>query len=101
MEDIQMDIQTTYTQARMNLAALMDKAVDDKVPVYISRKNGKRVAMIDADDYESLIETAYLLSSPANARRLLEAIEQADRGEGIKMSIEELRRKVGLDSEET
>ena len=96
-----MDIQTTYTQARANLAALMDKAVDDKVPVYITRKNGKRVAMIDADEYESLIETAYLLSSPANARRLLEAIEQADRGEGTIMTIEELRRTVGLGEEES
>ena len=96
-----MDIQTTYTQARANLAALMDKAVDDKVPVYITRRNGKRVAMIDADEYESLIETAYLLSSPANARRLLEAIEQADRGEGTIMTIEELRRTVGLGEEES
>jgi antitoxin YefM len=96
-----MDIQTTYTQARANLAALMDKAVDDKIPVYITRKNGKRVAMIDADEYESLIETAYLLGSPANARRLLEAIEQADRGEGTIMTIEELRRTVGLGEEES
>ena len=96
-----MDIQTTYTQARANLAALMDKAVDDKVPVYITRRNGKRVAMIDADEYESLMETAYLLSSPANARRLLEAIEQADRGEGTIMTIEELRRTVGLGEEES
>ena len=96
-----MDIQTTYTQARANLAALMDKAVDDKVPVYITRRNGKRVAMIDADEYESLMETAYLLSSPANARRLLEAIEQADRGKGTIMTIEELRRTVGLGEEES
>lgn len=96
-----MDIQTTYTQARANLAALMDKAVDDKIPVYITRKNGKRVAMIDADDYESLVETAYLLSSPTNARRLLEAIEQTDRGEGKSMTIEELRRTVGLGEEES
>ncbi len=94
-----MDIQTTYTQARANLAELMDKVVNDKIPVYITRKNGKRVAMIDADEYESLIETVYLLSSPVNARRLLEAIEQADRGEGKKMTIEELRRTVGLDGD--
>jgi antitoxin YefM len=96
-----MDIQTTYTQARANLATLMDKAVDDKIPVYITRKNGKRVAMIDADEYERLMETAYLLSSSANARRLLEAIEQADRGEGKIMTIEELRRTVGLGEEES
>ena len=96
-----MDIQTTYTQARANLAALMDKAVDDKIPVFITRKNGKRVTMIDADEYESLVETAYLLSSPSNARRLLEAIEQADRGEGKTMTIEELRRTVDLGEEQS
>ena len=96
-----MDIQTTYTQARANLAALMDKAVDDKIPVYITRRNGKRVTMIDANEYESLVETAYLLSSPSNARRLLEAIEQADRGEGKTMTIEELRRTVGFAEEES
>jgi antitoxin YefM len=79
----------------------MDKAVDDKIPVYITRKNGKRVAMIDADEYESLMETAYLLSSPTNARRLLQAIEQADRGEGTKMTLEELRRTVGLDIDQS
>ncbi|HVP22051.1 MAG TPA: type II toxin-antitoxin system prevent-host-death family antitoxin [Anaerolineaceae bacterium] len=92
-----MDIQMTYSQARARLAELMDRAVNDKIPVFITRKNGKRVTMIDAEEYESLIETVYLLSSPANARRLLEAIQQADRGEGQKMSIEELRRTVGLD----
>jgi antitoxin YefM len=95
------EIQTTYTQARANLAALMDKAVDDKIPVYITRKNGKRVAMIDADEYESLLETAHLLSSPSNARSLREAIEQADRGEGKMMTSEELRRTVGLGEEES
>ncbi len=96
-----MDIQTTYTQARAKLASLIDQAVNDKVPVYITRKNGKRVAMIDAGEYESLLETAYLLSSPANARRLLTAIEQADRGEGRIMSIDELRRTIGLDAEKS
>jgi antitoxin YefM len=96
-----MDIQTTCTQARAILAALMDKAVDDKIPVSVTRKNGKRVAVIDAGEHESLIETAYLLSFPANARRLLEAIEQADRGKGTIMTIEELRRTVGLGEEES
>jgi antitoxin YefM len=94
-----MDIETTYTQARANLASLMDKAVDDKVPVYITRKNGKRVAMIDADEYESMLETLYLFSSPVNAARLLEAYERSLRGEGSPMTIGELRREVGLDQE--
>ncbi len=94
-----MDFQTTYKKARANLAELMNKAVDDKIPVYITNKNGIRVAMIDADMYESLIETVYLLSSPMNAHWLLKAIEQADRSEGKKMTVKELRRTVGLDDE--
>ena len=94
-----MDIQTTYTQARANLAALMDRAVDDKVPVYITRKNGKRVAMVDADEYESMLETLHLFRSPANAARLLEAYERSLRGDGQPMTIGELRREVGLGQE--
>jgi antitoxin YefM len=96
-----MDIQTTYTQARANLASLMDKAIDDQVPVFITRKNGQRVALIDADEYESMIETIYLFRSPANAALLLEAFERSERGEGKVMTIEELRREVGFDRAET
>lgn len=96
-----MDIQTTYTQARANLASLMDKAIDDKVPVFITRKNGQRVALIDAEEYESMVETIYLFRSPANAALLLEAFERSERGEGKVMTIEELRREVGLDRDET
>ena len=79
----------------------MDKAVDDKVPVYITRQDGKRVAMIDADDYESLVETVHLFSSPANAARILAAYERSFQGGGKVMTIEELRREVGLDQETT
>jgi antitoxin YefM len=96
-----MDIQTTYTQARANLASLMDKAIDDKVPVFITRKNGQRVALIDADEYESMVETIYLFRSPANAALLLEAFERSEQGEGKVMTIEELRREVGFDRAET
>lgn len=95
-----MDIQTTYTQARANLASLMDKAIDDKIPVFITRKNGQRVAMVDADEYESMVETLYLFRSPANAALLLEAFERSERGEGKAMTLNELRHEVGLDRDE-
>jgi antitoxin YefM len=95
-----MDFETTYTQARANLASLMDKAVDDKVPIFITRKNGKRVAMVDADEYESMVETLYLFRSPANAALLIEAFERSERGEGKVMSLKELRREVGFDRDE-
>jgi antitoxin YefM len=78
----------------------MAKAIDDKVPVFITRKNGQRVALVDADEYESLVETLYLFRSPANAALLLEAFERSERGEGKVMTIDELRREVGLDRDE-
>ena len=89
-----MAIETTYSQARENLASLMTRVTDDLEVVIITRRGGKRVALIDAAEYEGLLETAHLLRSPRNAERLLLALEQARRGEGLKMSVEELRSEV-------
>jgi antitoxin YefM len=94
-----MTIQTTYTQARASLARLLDAVVDDREIVIIRRKNGQRAALIDADELESLLETAYLLSSPKNAERLLSALERSLKGEERRMTLDELRDEVGLDSE--
>ena len=94
-----MTIQTTYTQARASLARLLDAVVDDKEIVIIRRKNGQRAALIDADELESLLETAYLLSSPKNAERLLSALERSLKGEERRMTLDELRGEVGLDPE--
>jgi antitoxin YefM len=65
----------TYTAARGALADTMDEVCRDRAPVKITRKHDQTVVMLSLADYESLEETAYLLRSPANARRLLEAIE--------------------------
>lgn len=89
-----MSIETTYSQARENLASLMDRVTDQLEVVIISRRGGKRVAMIDAAEYEGILETAHLLRSPRNATRLLLALDQASRGEGLKLSVEELRSEV-------
>lgn len=89
-----MSIETTYSQARENLASLMDRVTDQLEVVIISRRGGKRVAMVDAAEYEGVLETAHLLRSPRNAARLLLALDQAQRGEGLKLSVEELRVKV-------
>lgn len=72
----------TYTSARENLAATMDKVCEDRDPVIITRKREQAVVMMSLDEYEALEETAYLLKSPANARRLLESIQQLDQGKG-------------------
>jgi antitoxin YefM len=72
----------TYTAAREGLAATMDDVCRDRAPVVITRKRDQAVVMLSLADYESLEETAYLLRSPANARRLLAAIENLARGKG-------------------
>jgi antitoxin YefM len=89
-----MAIETTYSQACEKLASLMDRVTDHLEVVMITRRGGKRVALIDAGEYEGLLETAHLLRSPRNAERLLLALDQAQRGEGLEMSVEELRREV-------
>ena len=70
----------TYSDARANLAKTMDRVCDEHAPVIIMRKNGGAVVMLSLRDYEGLEETAYLLSSPANARRLLESVEEMASG---------------------
>ena len=70
----------TASEARKNLFPLIEQVNNDRRPVEITSKRGDAVLMARAD-YEALEETAYLLRSPANARRLLESLEQARRGE--------------------
>ena len=73
----------TYTSARGNLAKTMKKVCDDHSPVIITRKTEDPVVMMSLKDYQALEETAYLLRSPKNARRLLESIVQLEMGEGF------------------
>lgn len=68
----------------------MDSVCDDRDPVIITRKRNQAVVMLSLDDYESLTETAYLFKSPANAKRLNDAIESLERGEGIPKNLADL-----------
>lgn len=70
-------IQTTYTQARENLANLLNEVENDNSIAVIKRRGHKDIALISADDLSSLLETVYLLRSPTNAQRLLEALEDS------------------------
>ncbi|MFH1067818.1 MAG: type II toxin-antitoxin system prevent-host-death family antitoxin [bacterium] len=72
----------TYTAARENLASTMERVCKSRSPVIITRKRDQAVVMLSLEDYETLEETAHLLRSPANARRLLQAIEDLKRGRG-------------------
>ena len=94
-----MPIDTTYTSLRENLAAVLDRVVDDQEVVIVRRRGAKDVALIPADELNSLLETAHLLRSPRNAQRLKESIREGRRGKGKRMSLTQLRRSVGLDAE--
>ena len=89
-------MQTTYTNARQNLASLMDRVVDDREEVVVTRAGRPSVALIALDELESLRETAYLLRSPANALRLQQAYESARRGKGKRVDLDDWGRKLGL-----
>ena len=91
-----MTIEISYSQARQQLAALLDDVTDDREIVIIRRRNGEPAALIAAEELASLTETAHLLRSPANASRLLEALARALKGGGRTMTINELRKKSGL-----
>ena len=94
-----MTVRTTYSEARANLASLLDTAVDDRETIIISRRGRPDVALIAADELAGLMETAHLLHSPEDTKLLLTALQRAlDRTEPP-MSVEELRRDVGLDAE--
>ena len=88
--------ETTYTALRKNLASVLDRVVDDQETVIVRRKGSRDVALVPASELAGLTETAHLLRSPNNAKRLLGAIGRAKRGQLRKMTIEQLRREVGL-----
>ncbi len=72
----------TYTNARNNLANTMKRVCDDHDPIIVTRKNNEAVILMSLEDYESLTETAYLLQSPKNAKRLIASIEELNAGNG-------------------
>jgi antitoxin YefM len=90
-------LQTTYTNARANIAGLCDEVKENREIVLIRRRKGSNVAMIAADELQSLVESSHLMRSPKNAERLLSALERAMKGSGKASSLESLRSEVGLE----
>ena len=86
----------SYSDARQNLAKIWDKIIADRETIILKRRGKEDLAVLPADDLSSLQETLYLLSSPANATRLLESIEWARRGEGTPQTVEAFRQELGL-----
>jgi antitoxin YefM len=91
-----MTIQTTYTDARTRFAGLCDAATINREVVIIRRRGTEDVALIAADELESLQETAHLLRSPKNARRLLVALERALQRSEKPETVERLKSEIGL-----
>ena len=89
---------TSYSHARRHLKTVLDRVCSDREATLITRKNGGNVVILAEDDYRSLEETAYLLRSPANARRLFEAIAR-DRDGVAGRDLESFRRELGLAAE--
>ncbi|WP_067455210.1 type II toxin-antitoxin system Phd/YefM family antitoxin [Actinomadura macra] len=79
----------TYSESRARYAETLDKVVDDREEVIITRAGHEPVVIVALDDYESLKETAYLLKSPANARRLLASIDRLEHEGGIEKPLAE------------
>ena len=71
-----------YTESRAHYAEVLDGVVNDREEVVVTRAGHDPVVIVSLEDYESLRETAYLMRSPANARRLLDAMERLESGRG-------------------
>lgn len=72
----------TYTEARQNLAGTMSKVTEDFEPVLITRSKGGNCVLMSYEQYSSLTETAYLMRSPTNAKRLLDSVAELRQGQG-------------------
>jgi antitoxin YefM len=81
-----MDVRT-YSDTRANLKEIMDRVVEDRSPVIITRQKAEAVVMVSLSDWNAMEETLHLASSPANAARLKEAIQQLEAGKGVERKL--------------
>lgn len=80
----------TYSEARHALKDVMDKACSNHEPILITRRKGENVVLLSLEDYESIMESDYLLSSPVNAARLMQSLEEARSGQRTSLDALEL-----------
>ena len=85
---------TTYTHLRENLAGILDEVIEQQEVVIVRRKGARDVALIPASELAGLMETAHLLRSPRNARRLLSALRRAESGKPQPTNLRDLRREI-------
>jgi len=89
-------VETTYTSLRERLASVLKQVAEDHEVVIVRRRSAKDVALVPAEELAGLIETAHLLRSPKNARRLLAALRRAEGRVGRPASVAKLRQEMGL-----
>jgi antitoxin YefM len=92
-------METTYTNLRQSLASTLDRVINDREVILVRRRGAKAVALVPADELAGLLETAHLLRSPQNARRLLTALNRAVGRKGKPEPLSKLRREMGLGAE--
>jgi antitoxin YefM len=95
-----MSIETTCTSLREDLASILDRVVRDQEIVVVRRRGARDVALVPGGELAGLMETAHLLRSPANARRLMNALSRAESGLGWPLSVDKLRRETGVGPEQ-
>jgi antitoxin YefM len=93
-DEVLVPTDTTYTHLRANLAGILDEVIDQQEVVIVRRKGARDVALIPASELAGIIETAHLLRSPRNARRLLSALRRAETGKAQATHVRDLRREI-------
>ncbi len=86
----------SYTAARDNLASVWDEAVSTRKPVVLERRDHESVVLVALDEWRGMEETAHLLRSPANAKRLLGALQRLESGKGAVLTTEKLKARVNV-----
>lgn len=88
----------SYTEARERLASIWDETISTREPIVISRRGMESVVMLPLDEWRGMEETAYLLRSPANARRLLGALDDMKQGKNLEsITMDKLKKRIGLE----
>ena len=90
-------MQVTYTETKNTFTSFYDMVIDRREPLYIQRRGFEDLVLLPAIELEALNETAYLLRSPKNAKRLLDALQSSFDNQGEEQTIEELKREVGFE----
>ena len=90
--------QVTFSYARENFARIWDTIADSRQPITLTRRGHENMTLLSTSDYQSLVETLYLLSTPANAERLLRTLAHAQQRQGTPQTLNELTQELGLDT---